>query len=134
MAAFKQMADIIQTADMLQLSVPKANFHTEVSDVLCPYNVPRSVIGEDGEVDSYPARGWYGWLADGWLCIKETAYDETAGLAQGYACNVETGEVRPGFAQWGGLQNLQFCKKAPAAVLAVPELLWYTNTVIIGEV
>ena len=29
MSAFKQIADI-QTADMLQLPVPKANFHTEV--------------------------------------------------------------------------------------------------------
>lgn len=29
MAAFKQVADI-QTADMLHLPVPKANFHTEV--------------------------------------------------------------------------------------------------------
>ena len=29
MAAFKEVADI-QTADMLKLPVPKANFHTEV--------------------------------------------------------------------------------------------------------
>ena len=45
MATFKMVADV-QTADMLNLPVPKANFHTEV---IQPNELQRAVVAELAE-------------------------------------------------------------------------------------
>lgn len=64
----------------------------QVSDAFCQYNTPKPLDWEDLQSTYYPATAWYGWFAGDWFCLKELWYDEDAGCAHGFACNIRTGE------------------------------------------